>query len=60
VSETGDVTAIESPSVEMILIGNDWQKFRAAREVKGTYIGSGFSKTAVRVSIPLFFWFALC
>jgi len=46
--------------MEIILIGNDSQKFRATQEVKGTYIGSGFSKTAIRVSISLLFWFALC
>jgi hypothetical protein len=55
---SGDVTAIQDTTVETILIGNDWQKHKAAQQVKGTYIGSGFSKTAVRVSIyPLFSYF---
>jgi len=51
VSDNGDITAIQSPATQTILIGNNWQQYVNSDEPTDAYIGKGYSKYAFRVRV---------
>ena len=49
ISDSGDVTTIQHPDLETMLIGNNWQQYAKDDKPTGAYIGKGFSKYAIQV-----------
>jgi hypothetical protein len=49
VGDSGDVTAVQHPNLETVLIGNNWQQHVKNGKPAGAYIGKGYSKYAFRV-----------
>jgi hypothetical protein len=51
IGSSGDITVMQNPAMETILVGNDWQQHRKGGQPTGTYIGEGYSKFAFRVCV---------